>query len=159
MSHASAITGPNARHDARSPVALKGPPRPPRSHLQRAAYNPQSAVHAFTLIEVLIAAVVLTAGLAIALQSIASGLSGSTRTARQAAATALAADRLAVAAAEDVVTTAGSEIRGAMTYRWEVRTTPQGDGVDELTCTVEWRDARGGGQVTLSRRAWTGGGP
>jgi len=115
-----------------------------------------AAARGFTLIEVLIAAVVLTTGLVIALQSMGSELSASTQAARRAAATALAADRLAVAAAEDVVTAGGSEVRGSVTYLWQVRTTPQSDDVDDLTCTVEWRDARGRQEVALSRRVWVG---
>ena len=94
-----------------------------------------------------------------ALQAIGSELSASTRAARRAAATALAADRLAVAAAEDVVTLAGQEPRGGLMYRWQVQTTPQGGDVDELTCTVEWSDAHGRQEVSLSRRIWAGGRP
>ncbi len=134
---------------ARRPACLDG-----RHHRRRA--RPRGA---FTLIEVLIAAVVLTVGLAIALQSIGSALSASARTARRAGATALAADRLAIAAAADAATPDGGETREGVTYRWEVETVAQGDGVDELTCTVTWRDAHGGGEVSLARRAWTGGQP
>lgn len=93
----------------------------------------------FTLLEVLIAAVVLTAGLLLALEGITAGVAASTRSARRATGGDVAADILTLAAADVVaVPSAGAEDRDGSQYTWDLQWDSALGDASQATCRVEW---------------------
>jgi len=107
----------------------------------------------FSLLEMLVAAVVLAVGLVIVTESISSGVSAAARTERRFFAGQLAADRLNRAASgEYAALPQEGETRAAgVRYRWEVEQAPWQGRIGLLRCTVRW-ESRGREQTaTLSR--------
>jgi len=95
----------------------------------------------FSLLEILVAAVVLSAALVIVLDSISSGQSASRRLGRKTAAQDLAADMLARAASGESAHL-GREGRTRLDgteYEWRIEQKPAQAGLLRLRCTVRWR--------------------
>ncbi len=115
----------------------------------------------FTLLEVLVAGIVLAVGAVVVLETISSSLSAAGALHRRAAGREIAADLLSKAAAgamADLPQT-GEQWRDGIVYRWTVRLLPAGDGpLQRLSCTVEWV-GRSAGRPTRSvtlDRLWDG---
>ena len=106
----------------------------------------------FTLLEVLVASVVLTLGLILTLQSITAGLAAAGRTARLAEARAVAADMLNRAAAgAEPIPASGDETRGVIVYSWRLAWDSQIAHARQAVCRVEWDYRRRRQSLSLSR--------
>jgi len=106
----------------------------------------------FTLLEVLIAAVVLTTGLLLAFQGVTAGAAASRRSARRAAARSLAADILTLAAADAAaVPSSGSDRREGVEYAWRLAWDTASPTASKAVCRVEWIDRGDTHSVSLSR--------
>ena len=130
-----------------------------RGHSRIAPPAPGGRRGGFTLLELLLASVVLAAGLAIVVDGISVGTHASQRTRRQAAALHLAADRLAITAADAAGPDAGQDFRCGMLYDWTIDRRGHADPrLEVLVCEVRWT-ARGRDRtVSLQRVVRIGGG-
>lgn len=108
----------------------------------------------FSLLEMLVASVVLAVGLVIVTETISSGLGASTRVERELLAGRLAADRLNRAAAGEysALPQEGKSRFGGVEYRWRLQEGRHEGGLRSLLCSVRWT-SRGRQQiVTLDRQ-------
>jgi len=115
---------------------------------------------AFSLLELVVASVILAAGLVVVLESVSSGIEASGRTDREAIAHWMAADRLnraAVGESSDLSAEHTERMRGTE-YRWRVEELTSGGGANgrTLRCTVQWRVRDERREVVLERRVSAG---
>ena len=106
----------------------------------------------FSLFEMIVAAVVLTVGLVLVMQSISSSLASGAGAERRLAAHRLAADRLARAAAGAATETQGRTRHGPIMYRWRIEESDGPAGLRALTCTVRWTRRGVEKHLTVRRR-------
>lgn len=94
----------------------------------------------FTLLEMLVASVVLATGAVVAMQCITASVAASVDLGYRSQAQRLAASQLARASAGDLPTlpATGQEQRGAITYDWRVEQRSVATGLRQLTCSVQW---------------------
>jgi len=125
--------------------------------------RPLHGAGAFSLLEMVVASVILAAGLVVVLESVSSGLEASGRTDREAIAHRIAADRLNRAAAGESPDLGAehSLSRRGTEYRWHVEeiASSGGPGGRALRCTVQWRARNERRRVVLERRVPAGLGP
>ncbi len=109
----------------------------------------------FTLMEALVASVVLATGLLLVLQAITSSVGASGRVSSQVEAHALAADQLAqaVAGALPALPAEGIEQRGPVLYEWRVERIGTEGRLDRLRAEVRWSRQGQDHAITLHRRA------
>lgn len=113
----------------------------------------------FTLLEVLVASVVLTLGVLLVLQSVTGAMGAAGRIERRSRAQWAAADVLAgVAAGEIAPGASGEEVRLGTDYRWRTETEPAGPGRRRLICEVTWMQAGAERSIRLARLQATRGG-
>lgn len=108
----------------------------------------------FSLLEMLVASVVLAVGLVIVTESISSGLTASTRVDRQLFAGQLAADRLNRAAAGEysALPQEGKSPLGGVEYHWRLQERRHEGGLRSLLCSVRWTSRGRQQTVTLGRQ-------
>ncbi len=114
----------------------------------------------FSLLEMLVAAVVLAVGLVIVTGSISAGATAATRSERRLLARQIAADRLNRAAAAEfsALPAEGETAAGGVQYRWRVTEAGSDGELVTVTCAVHWRGRGRERTVTLSRLVHVGGG-
>lgn len=107
----------------------------------------------FSLLELLVAAVVLAVGLVIVTESISAGLTAAARTERRLFAGQLAADRLNRAAAEEsaALPQEGQSHFAGVAYHWQVQEARSQEGPRHLLCTVRWKSRGWQRTITLDR--------
>jgi Tfp pilus assembly protein PilV len=95
---------------------------------------------AFTLMEVLVAGVVLAAGVVIVLEAIASSLTAGASVSKEIEARSLATDQLSRAARGDLhsLPAEGTESLQGLGYRWSVRRAETDGRLETLVSRVEW---------------------
>jgi prepilin-type N-terminal cleavage/methylation domain-containing protein len=97
-------------------------------------------MRAFSLLEMLVASVVLATGAVIAMQCIVGSVATSNELGRRAHAQRLAAAQLARVAGGDLksLPAIGEVEQGGTTFEWRVDKQPRTSGVAQLTCQVQW---------------------
>ena len=124
--------------------------RPRRPH-RRAALP---ATRAFTLLEVILATVILVAALSVVTESLSMSMQGASETYRRQFARDLAADRLARACAGEIASlpSEGRQEHQGVEYRWRVESTSEpGADLRRIVCKVRWR-ARMQSHTTVVQR-------
>jgi prepilin-type N-terminal cleavage/methylation domain-containing protein len=109
----------------------------------------------FTLMEVLLAAVILAVGLTAALESLRYGLSACRRAARKAHGHALGAEILNRATTGEIRSLPASDDRriGGVVYTWRVRRGEQAEDIAQVVCEVKWAARGAADSLTLERWA------
>ncbi len=107
----------------------------------------------FSLLELLVAAVVLAVGLVIVTESLSSGLTASAGVDRRLFAGQLAADRLSRAAAGEYPSfpQEGQSRQGGVEYHWELREGQRQGVLRSVLCSVAWVSRGRREMLTLSR--------
>jgi len=106
---------------------------------------------AFSLLEVLVATVILAAGIAIVAGALATNQVTAARAGRQVAAYDLAADLLDRAAAGELADrTEGEEHAAATVFRWRLEESDD-DALRTLRCVVGWSDRGTEREVAMER--------
>ena len=109
----------------------------------------------FTLMEVLVASVILGVGLTAALASLRGGLSVCRRAARRAQGHALGAEILNRATVGEIRSLPASDDRriGGVVYTWRIHRGQQAEDVTQIVCEVAWAARGSADSLTLER--WT----
>ena len=114
----------------------------------------------FSLLEVLVAGVVLTVGVVLVMEGIAGGLAASWRISSRSEAQNLAAELLDRAAAGEIDPLPVSEDRrrGSVVYKCRLERSGQADAVDTIVCRLQWRSGGRTESLVLRRlaRPWAG---
>ncbi len=107
---------------------------------------------AFTLLEVLVAGVVLTLGVILVLQGITGAMAASGRISRREQAQALAGDLLDRAGVGEIIASEiGVEVRAGVEYSWRMADAALDPPLIRMTCTVRWPKSGKRRSVQLER--------